>query len=175
FPEQITAHDGLAATVLKAHPSSIGTVRLTGTHFQDKLDIQKQRFQAAGAAQDIIDLRNGIKAARAVVASANIAKHIKSEDLPGAAVQTDAQLDDDIYKRSFGHHACCTNPMGTGFIADANAVLDGDFRVRGVANLRVVDASAWPRVPGFFLATQTYMLSEKAADVIIKAAKEVAA
>lgn len=41
---------------------------------------------------------------------------------------------------------------------DVNAVLDGDFRVRGVASLRVVDASSWPNVPGYFTTTPTYMV-----------------
>ncbi|KAJ7844739.1 hypothetical protein B0H14DRAFT_2180520, partial [Mycena olivaceomarginata] len=63
--------------------------------------------------------------------------------------------------------ACCTNPMGTD--DDPNAVLDGNFKVRGVDNLRlrVVDISSWPNIPGWFVTTPTYMISEKAADVII--------
>ncbi|KAF8069133.1 glucose-methanol-choline oxidoreductase, partial [Lyophyllum atratum] len=68
-----------------------------------------------------------------------------------------------------GHHACCTNAMGPD--DDPNSVLDGNFKVRGVDRLRVVDASSWPNVPGFFITTPTYMMSEKAADVIIAAAK----
>ncbi|KAJ6596529.1 glucose-methanol-choline oxidoreductase, partial [Mycena sp. CBHHK59/15] len=63
------------------------------------------------------------------------------------------------------HHACCTNAMGTD--DDPNAVLDGNFKVRGVENLRVVDISSWPLIPGFFVTTPTYMMSEKAADVIM--------
>jgi choline dehydrogenase len=38
--------------------------------------------------------------------------------------------------------------------------------VRGVKGLRVVDASVFPRIPGFFVVMPTYMISEKAADVI---------
>jgi choline dehydrogenase len=69
-----------------------------------------------------------------------------------------------------------------------NAVLDGDFQVHGVANLRVVDSSSFPIVPGFFITTSIYMvgllaihhpcwtddlqISEKAADVIIAAANK---
>jgi hypothetical protein len=41
---------------------------------------------------------------------------------------------------------------------DPNAVLDGDFKVRGVENLRVVDISSWPKVPRFFVTTPTYMV-----------------
>ena len=47
------------------------------------------------------------------------------------------------------------------------AVLDGDFRVRGIENLRVVDASVFPRIPGLFILSSVYMISEKASDVII--------
>jgi choline dehydrogenase-like flavoprotein len=51
------------------------------------------------------------------------------------------------------------------------AVLDGDFRVRGVAALLVVDASVFPRIPGFFIVSAVYMMAEKAADVIIAQAR----
>lgn len=49
------------------------------------------------------------------------------------------------------------------------AVLDGDIRVRGVEGLRVVDASVFPRIPGLFIASAVYMISERASDVIIAA------
>jgi choline dehydrogenase len=50
------------------------------------------------------------------------------------------------------------------------AVVDSEFRVHGTQNLRVVDASVFPRIPGFFIVSAIYMISEKAADVILKAA-----
>jgi choline dehydrogenase len=31
----------------------------------------------------------------------------------------------------------------------------------------VVDASVFPRIPGFFVVTPVYMISEKASDVIL--------
>jgi len=42
---------------------------------------------------------------------------------------------------------------------DPNAVLDGNFNVRGVNGLRVVDASSWGIVPGYFITTPIYMVS----------------
>src|SRR5262249_39835321 len=42
---------------------------------------------------------------------------------------------------------------------------------RGVDGLRVVDASIFPRIPGYFIVTNIYMASEKAADVILEDAK----
>ncbi|KAJ7140323.1 hypothetical protein C8R43DRAFT_1131688 [Mycena crocata] len=55
---------------------------------------------------------------------------------------------------------------------DPNAVLDNEFRVHGVDRLRVVDVSAWPNVPGYFITTPTYMISEKAADAIMADAQK---
>ncbi|KAL3416348.1 hypothetical protein V8F44DRAFT_481664, partial [Aspergillus fumigatus] len=50
---------------------------------------------------------------------------------------------------------------------DPIAVLDGKFRVRKVRGLRVVDASAYPPIPGTFTAVSTYLGVEKAADDIV--------
>ncbi|KAJ7278833.1 hypothetical protein C8J57DRAFT_1573613 [Mycena rebaudengoi] len=47
------AVENLTAIALEAHPSSRGTVRLTGPHPQNPLDIQKMHFQAAGGAADV--------------------------------------------------------------------------------------------------------------------------
>jgi choline dehydrogenase-like flavoprotein len=48
-------------------------------------------------------------------------------------------------------------------------VLDGDFKVLGADGLRVVDASVFPRIPGFFIVSAIYMVGEKAADAILAA------
>jgi choline dehydrogenase-like flavoprotein len=39
--------------------------------------------------------------------------------------------------------------------------------VRHTSGLRVVDASVFPRIPGFFIASAVYMIGEKAADAIL--------
>ena len=44
--------------------------------------------------------------------------------------------------------------------------MDSRFRVRGVSGLRVVDASVFPRIPGFFIVSSVYTIAEKAADAI---------
>jgi choline dehydrogenase-like flavoprotein len=46
--------------------------------------------------------------------------------------------------------------------------LDSAFRVHKAKGLRVVDASVFPRIPGFFIAGAIYMIGEKAADVILR-------
>jgi len=89
---------------------------------------------------------------------------IAVEELPGEKVVSDAELAQFVRDHAWGHHACGTcaiGPLTTG------GVLDTDFRVHGTNGLRVVDASVFPRIPGFFIASAVYMIAEKAADVII--------
>lgn len=50
---------------------------------------------------------------------------------------------------------------------EQGGVVDSKFRVHGVNNLRIVDASIFPRIPGYFIVTSIYMIAEKAADVIV--------
>jgi choline dehydrogenase len=67
---------------------------------------------------------------------------------------------------AWSHHASSTCPIGRD--DDPMAVLDSNFRVRGVDSLRVVDASVYPTIPGTFTALSTYLVGEKSADVILK-------
>jgi len=72
-----------------------------------------------------------------------------------------------VRNEAWGHRASCSCAIGPD--RDPRAVLNGDFRVRGVSGLRVVDASVFPRIPGTFLASAVCMISEKAIDVLIGA------
>jgi choline dehydrogenase len=67
---------------------------------------------------------------------------------------------------AWGHHASCTCPMGTD---KKTSVLDSKFRVHDTARLRVVDASVFPRIPGFFIVSAVYMIAEKATDELLGA------
>jgi choline dehydrogenase len=87
-----------------------------------------------------------------------------TEIVPGPGYQTEAELTEWVKDTSWGHHACCTAKIGAD--NDPLAVLDSKFRVRGTQGLRVVDASVFPSIPGYYIQTPIYMVSEKAADVI---------
>lgn len=64
---------------------------------------------------------------------------------------------------AWGHHACGTCRLGT----DPNrSVVNQRFQVHHVRGLRIADASIFPRIPGYFIVTNVYMVAEKAADVI---------
>jgi choline dehydrogenase len=70
-----------------------------------------------------------------------------------------------IKEQAWSHHATSTCAIGSDH--DPMAVLDSKFRVRGVTGLRVVDASSFPRTPGAFPVIPTFMISLKAAEVIL--------
>jgi choline dehydrogenase len=94
---------------------------------------------------------------------------IAEEVLPGADIRSAEQIRQFIKDNAWGHHASCTCKMGPA--NDPSAVIDSSFRVHGTRSLRVVDASVFPKIPGFFIASAVYMVSEKAGDVIIEDAK----
>jgi choline dehydrogenase len=82
---------------------------------------------------------------------------------------TDAEQKEFLRNQIFSHHVSSSCAIGAD--DDKMAVLDLNFEVRGVKNLRVVDASAFLRVPGAFPVLSTFIISEKAADVILKDVK----
>ncbi|KAF8598578.1 alcohol oxidase [Ceratobasidium sp. AG-I] len=156
--------------ILKAHTSSKGWVRLTGSNPQDLLDINKNQFQTAEDLKDLEILKDAVKKSRDLWASKpGLSGHTAEEVWPGAAVQTDDQIREFLRENTWGHHVCCTAKMGVQ--SDKSAVLNKDFQVRGVSNLRVVDASSFPDIPGMFVTTPIYQISEKAADVMLTFAK----
>jgi choline dehydrogenase-like flavoprotein len=63
----------------------------------------------------------------------------------------------------WGHHASCSCKIGE---ESGNGVLDSNFKAHGVTGPCVVDASIFPRIPGFFIVSSIYIAAEKAADVI---------
>jgi len=149
--------------VLKAHSRNrAGTIRLKSTDPRDTPLIDFNSFSdPAAAALDAKAVVEGMKFTREMFASVGGF----TEVWPGAQVASDAQLDGWVRDEAWGHHASCTCPIGAS--DDPMAVLDSKFRVRGVDGLRVVDASVFPKIPGFFIAVPVYMVSEKAADVIL--------
>lgn len=74
-------------------------------------------------------------------------------------------------KEAWGHQASCTSKMG--LVTDPMAIVDSEFKVHGVQNLRVVDASVFPDIPGLFIMLPTLMVLEKAKETLIKQYKNV--
>lgn len=157
--------------VLKARSrNTAGAVTLTSTDPLARPQITFNSLDTGTTTDDADDLDlqavyEGVEYARKLYKSLIPLDGSFSENWPGTNVSTEANVKDFIKKEAWGHHASCTCPIGAD--DDPMAVLDKDFRVRGVDGLRVVDASVFPKIPGYYIAMPIYMISEKAADVII--------
>ena len=151
--------------ILKAHTENTGgSVRLQSVDPRDPPEINFHYFDEGTdhGQRDLESVLRGVKFVREL--SDRISFLDRAEFLPGVKIDTDDEVREWIKNEAWGHHASCTCKIGAD--NDPAAVLDSKFRVRGVTNLRVVDASVFPRIPGFFIVTPVYMISEKAADVI---------
>lgn len=151
---------------LKAHSRNrAGTVTLRSADPRDMPLINFNSFQdEATGAKDIQAVVEGMKLSRKMFANVVPLTGGFTEVWPGPDVK-DADLPEFVKNEAWGHHASCTCPIGKD--GDSMAVLDAKFKVRGTEGLRVVDASVFPKIPGFYIAVPVYMVSEKAADVIL--------
>ncbi len=151
----------LGTRVVLLHPESRGTVTLRSNNPLEKAVIRHNYLTAPG---DIETIREGIRQVRKLYTHEPLRSLAQDELMPGANVQSDDEIDD--YIRSTAnmlYHPTSTCRMGI----DPLAVVDAQLRVNGVTNLRVVDASVMPRVPGGHTNAPTIMIAEKAADMIL--------
>ncbi|KAF1973568.1 alcohol oxidase [Bimuria novae-zelandiae CBS 107.79] len=90
---------------------------------------------------------------------------------PYTIIQPDPSIDmkQAIMDQAFSHHASGTCRIG---LSDTDSCVDSRFRVHGVEELRVVDASVFPDVPGGFPILPTFLVGTKASDVILQDAGE---
>jgi choline dehydrogenase len=153
--------------VLKAHTrNNAGTVTLRSSDPRDTPEVNFRYFDEGSdtSGEDLDGVVEGIKFVRQMTRALKSEEIIAEEELPGSQVQSDAELRDYVRNNAWGHHASCTCAIGA---KEKGGVLTSDFKVHGTRGLRVVDASVFPRIPGFFIVSAVYMIGEKAADVIL--------
>ncbi|KAI0199097.1 GMC oxidoreductase [Astrocystis sublimbata] len=146
-----------------------GWVKLRSSNPQDTPEINFNHY-ASGSEYDLEAMKDMIARVRRIYKRVGITPReppcTAGVDANGSCGKED---EDWLHKQTFGHHPTSTNRIGAD--DDAMAVLDSKFRVRGVDGLRVVDASAFARIPGVFPVVSTFMISQKAADEMIEEAK----
>lgn len=155
-------HDfsAFTASVCQLRPESRGEIKITSADASQYPSIQPNYLSTE------LDLRtavNGLKVARKIVSAPSLAPHIIDEYVPGYQYGTDAQLEEAV--RQFSqtiYHPAGTCKMGN----DDTAVVDNQLKVRGIGNLRVVDASIMPEIVSGNTNAPTIMIAEKAADMI---------
>jgi choline dehydrogenase len=162
--------DTVSFVLLKAHTQNRrGKVVLRSNDPLVPPEIDFHYFEE-GSDTDGRDLRavvEGVEAIRRITRGLVNEGLLLPEDLPGEDLTSgnDGRLEQFIRDNAWGHHACGTCAIGP---RDMGGVLASDFKVHGTSGLRVVDASVFPRIPGFFIASAILMIAEKAADDILR-------
>jgi choline dehydrogenase-like flavoprotein len=151
---------GFSMIVYQLRPDSRGEIKLKSSNPADPPAVHPNYLTVENDQRTIVD---GLKLCRRLLAHPALAQFVESEHLPGASVQSDAEL--LAFARQRGgtvFHPTSTCKMGI----DAMAVVDPELRVRGIDGLRVADASVMPTVVSGNTNAATIMIGEKAADLV---------
>ncbi|HLH93830.1 MAG TPA: choline dehydrogenase [Xanthobacteraceae bacterium] len=152
--------DGFGIRPTLLHPDSRGEILLRSA---DPRDPPRIRYNFFSAPDDLPRLRTGFRLARTVAHQSALDPYRGRETNPGEKVQTDAEIDAWLKRTVItAHHPAGTCAMGT--LPDT--VTDPELKVRGIAALRVVDASAMPDLVSAHINACVLMMAEKAADMI---------
>ena len=154
--------------ILKAHTRNrAGWVTLQSDDPLDPPLINFNQFHDGGE-DDVRAVVDGVRFVRRLNARMQSHGIRSTEILPGGEFDSDGEIEEHVRRNAWGHHGCGTCAIGP---VDDGGVLGSDFRVHHTTGLRVVDASIFPRIPGFFIVCPVYMIAEKAADAILADAR----
>jgi choline dehydrogenase-like flavoprotein len=164
----------LTWSILKAHTNNTaGQVRLRSNDPLDTPHINFRYFEEGNdkSGDDLKSIVEGIKFVRRMTAPIFECGLMEEEELPGAQVKDDddVALADYVRNHAWGHHASGTCAIGD---LARGGVVNRNFEVHGTTGLRIVDASVFPKIPGFFIVSSVYTIGEKAADVIHAASRK---
>jgi choline dehydrogenase len=162
-PQYLEEGPGITFVPILAQPKSIGSVRLASA---DPLALPLVDPAYLSDAADIAVLVEGVRLARRMAGTEAFSALLSHELAPGSAITSDDALAD--YVRASA--STVWHPVGTckiGSVDDPLAVVDPQLRVRGVAGLRIADASVMPTITSGNTNSTVIMIGEKAADLIL--------
>jgi choline dehydrogenase len=150
----------MATACVLLRPESRGEITLRSP---DPHDPPRIRLQLMQAQADRAAMRRIVRFVRHFFSTRPAADLIRGERMPGAAVQTDDEIDAYV-RRIVGTamHPTSSCAMGAG----QDSVVDARLRVRGIDSLRIVDASVMPTIVSGNTNAPVIMIAEKAADLI---------
>ena len=160
FGEPLHRFNAFTASVCNLNPTSRGQVQIRSNRPEDAPAIQPNYLSTD---HDRQIAAQSLRLTRRIAAQPALAKYQPREVKPGVQFETDAELArlaGDIGTTIF-------HPVGTckmGAADDVMAVVDSSLRVRGVAGLRIADASVMPTITSGNTNSPTLMIAERAAD-----------
>ncbi len=152
---------GMTIGVTQLRPESRGSIHIASPDPHMQPDIRPNFLATQTDRQAMIE---GMRLARDLVAQAPMDRYRGAELSPGAQCQSDA--DWLAFAQDNGqtiYHIAGTCRMG----ADEGSVVDPRLRVRGIAGLRVADASIMPAMVSGNIQAAVFMIAEKAGDLIL--------
>lgn len=158
---KISLLQAFAIHVDQLRPRSRGQVILKS---KDPLIKPLMTFNYLQDKEDLTEMVNGFKKARELISQPAFDEFRGVELIPGPEIQTDAEIEHFIRGAAeTDYHASCTCAMGDSEMA----VVNDQMKVRGIENLRVVDASVMPQIVSGNLNAPTQMIAARAADMIL--------
>jgi choline dehydrogenase len=150
------SHSGFTCSVSQLQVGSRGSVRIRSS---DPSAAPAIRYNYLDTENDRRVMIEGLRVARRIANTAPLRDYVVDEFLPGAQVQSDADL------LAFCREAGDTvfHPVSTCAIGQ---VVDERLRVKGLSGLRVIDASVMPAVPSGNINAAVIAVAEKGADLV---------
>ena len=159
--DKISLLQAFAIHVDQLRPRSRGQVTLKSGN---PLEKPLMTFNYLQEPKDLAEMVGGFKKARELISQPAFDEFRGVELIPGPHVKSDADIVQFIRGAAeTDYHPSCTCAMGNGEMA----VVDERMKVRGIKNLRVVDASVMPQIVSGNLNAPTQMIASRAADMIL--------
>jgi choline dehydrogenase len=166
FGEPLHRFNAFTASVCNLNPTSRGTVRIRSPRAEDAPAILANYLSTA---EDRLVAADSLRLARRIASQGALARYQPQEIKPGVQFQSD----DDLARLAGDIGTTIFHPVGTcrmGRADDPMAVVDSQLRVRGMAGLRIADASVMPTITSGNTNSPTLMIAERAAAWMLQSA-----
>jgi choline dehydrogenase len=161
FGEPLHPFPAITPSVCNLRPASRGWVRIKAP---DPMTYPEIRLNYLSAPEDRKVAVDGMRFTRRIMAAKALAKYRPEEFRPGAAAQSEAELE-----RAAGELGTTIfHPVGT---CAMGSVVDARLRVHGIERLRVIDASVMPRITSGNTNAPATVIAEKGARMLLEDAR----
>ena len=159
--DPLHAYSGFTAAVWQCHPASRGRLQIASA---DPLAAPRIEPRYLSEENDRKTMVAGVHMLREIYRQKAFRDLWDTEILPGGAAKSDSEILDFVR----GHGGTVFHCVGTCRMgSDNRAVVDAELRVRGVENLRVIDASVMPTVTSANTNAASLMIGERGAALVL--------